>query len=65
LLADAQSRSVRSQVFWTKTRIFSNLGQGRRADLFAIMETEGEVRPPWALQLSMRSDLLLERPTET
>ena len=52
-------RRGQSQVFWTETGIFSDLGQRRRADLFAVMETEGEVRPPGTLKFSVRSDLLL------
>jgi hypothetical protein len=38
-----------SQIFRAKTCIFSDLGQSRWANLYAIMKTESEVRPPGAL----------------
>ncbi len=54
-----------SQVFGAQASVFSDLGKGRRSDLFVVMEAKGEVGPARALQLSMRADLFLECPSET
>jgi hypothetical protein len=53
-----------SEVFRSKPRIFPNPGKRGWADFFAVMETECEVGPTGTLQLSVRTNLLLERPPE-
>ena len=53
------------QVVWSKACLFGDLGKCSRTDLFAVVETECEIRPPGTLKLSMRSDLFLKCPSNT
>lgn len=43
---------------------FSDPRQRRRADFLVVMEAKGEVSPARTLKLSVRSDLLSERPSK-
>jgi len=54
-----------SKVFWTESGVFPDPGQRGRSELLAIVEAEGEVRPPGTLQLPMRTNLLLKCPSKT
>lgn len=54
----------KSEILWAKPGILPNPGEGRRADLFAIVKGEGEVGTAGTLQFSVGADLLLERPSD-
>jgi hypothetical protein len=53
-----------SEILGAKPGVLCDPGEGSRADFFAVVKAECEVGPTLALQLSMGSNLLLERPTE-
>ena len=61
----AARASGRLEILGTKTGVLGDPAQRRRTHFFAVVKTEGEVRPTRPLQFSMRADLLLERPSES
>ena len=64
-VSGAMLKWIDSQVFWTKTRLFCDLGKCSRTDLVAVVEAERKVGPPCTLKLSMRPNLFLKRPSNT
>lgn len=53
-----------SDVLRAQPRVLTDPRQRPGADLLRIVEREGEVRPTHALELPMRTDLLLEVPAD-
>ena len=54
-----------SEVLRAEARVFSDFRECRGANLFAIVETEREVRPTVALQLAVGFNLFLQRPADS